>query len=245
MLLKVISESKAGLARKTNEDSAYVRSLADGLLAIVCDGLGGNKAGDIASKIACDEIARFFVGDEVHRYPERLVNALDYAHHHLMEKSFSHENFSGMATTAVALYISSDAAYWAHVGDSRLYFYFDGELHRLTKDHSLVQRLLDEGYISEDVAAIHPQKNIITRALGDKRQDLKVDCASLVLDENQPWKFMLCSDGVTNVVRDEELVSLLANDDLDEVEEQIVELIEKRGAPDNFTFIIISNSMTG
>jgi protein phosphatase len=116
------------------------------------------------------------------------------------------------------------------------------ELMQLTKDHSLVQRLVDDGYITEEDAERHPNRNVIMRALGDKDQ-LVVDYNYLFLKENESWKFLMCSDGVSGVLTKEEIKTFLSKDNLQAISKNISDEIEMRGAPDNFSFVIISNKI--
>jgi protein phosphatase len=242
MLLDYIYFTNIGLKRTVNEDSVNVYQLNDGLLAIVCDGLGGNRAGNIASKLAVDTIHAYFVNSSEEDNLIKIDSAITEANTTLIKTAESNEALRGMATTVETLYIDDVKAYWGHVGDSRIYLYVDNNLSQLTKDHSLVQKLVDDGVITEEIASKHPYKNVIMRAIGDKNE-VVVDFDYLFLKIEEPWKFFMCTDGVSNVVSDEELSSLLSNNDLNYISVEMTKLIESRGAPDNFSFIIINNKV--
>jgi protein phosphatase len=238
MVLNYIYSSNRGLKRNYNEDFAGVFEMEEGMLSIVCDGLGGNNAGDVASEIAVNTISDYFANHSEEEHPERMHNAIDAANKRIVELSGSDDTLTGMATTVVTLLISGQKAYWGHVGDSRLYYFDGNNLSQLTKDHSLVQRLVDEGIIDQEEAEFHPQKNVITKALGDASQ-VEFDISSMLLLNNE-WKFLLCTDGLSNVIMFEELERLLRENDLSVIEDNFIPLVEERGAPDNFTFIIVS-----
>lgn len=240
MILSYIYTSKTGLKRSVNEDFANVFELDDGLLCVVCDGLGGNVAGDTASKLAVSTIENYFRINTHEEHLTRLNNAILKANEQIVKAGKSDSQYKGMATTAVVLFIHENKACWGHVGDSRIYLAKHDSMIQLTKDHSLVQKLVDNGYITEREAEQHPQRNIIVRALGDK-QDVIVDFDYFYLDENESWKFLLCTDGVSGVVDKEELYSYLRNENLNEISTLLTKEIEERGAPDNFTFIIVAN----
>ncbi len=242
MKLNYIFSSRTGLRRSINEDYVDVFEVEDGLLAIVCDGLGGNKAGEVASKLAVSSIYNSFIGSEAKDLLVRIKEAIKFANEQLIHSADKNSEFKGMATTAVVLFIDKNFANWGHVGDSRLYFYTRNQVSQLTKDHSFVQKLLDDGYISSKDAENHPHKNVIMRALGDKT-NLEVDTEKIKFLKNESWKFLLCTDGVSNVVSRQELAEHLAYDDLEFISKSLSKLIDERGAPDNYSFIIISNQV--
>ena len=162
-----VSVSKTGLRRYENEDSFGVFELEDGLLTVLCDGLGGNRAGEVASSLTVETIYNSFTRSDKDDYLERIKDAIMAANKMIMDESSSTPAFKGMATTVEVLFLNSNTAYWGHIGDSRIYKYKDQKIKQLTKDHSLVQRLVDEGYLTLKEAENHPNRNIIMKALGD------------------------------------------------------------------------------
>ncbi len=143
-----------------------------------------------------------------------------------------------MATTIELMFFTESFIYWAHIGDSRIYHLKSQRLHLLTKDHSLVQKLLDEGYISGSQAKNHPQRNVIINALGE-HQNTQPDVSKIKVNDFEINKFFICSDGVSNLVSNKELEEILNYTDLEQMKTQIVKLIKQRGAPDDYSFIII------
>lgn len=234
-----VSISKTGLRRYENEDSFGVFELEDGLLTVLCDGLGGNRAGEVASSLTVETIYNSFTRSDKVDYLERIKDSIQAANSMIIEESNSTPAFKGMATTVEVLFLNSSTAYWGHIGDSRIYKFKDQKIKQLTKDHSLVQRLVDEGYLTLKEAENHPNRNIIMKALGDTA-DVEADLSKLKLNPKDKFKFFVCSDGVTCVVNDDELEEIIGNDDADSTAEKLSKLIEDRGAPDNYSFVIIS-----
>jgi len=128
--------------------------------------------------------------------------------------------------------------YWGHIGDSRIYHLKSKRLNQITKDHSLVQKLLDEGYITHKQAANHPQKNVIVKALGDS-ETIEPDISKIRINLNEGNKFFICSDGVSNLINDEELEEVLILNDLEVMKNKIIKMIKLRGAGDDYSFIIV------
>ncbi len=237
------SLSEIGLKRKDNEDSIGVFEVFGGTLFIVCDGLGGNNAGEVASKLTVETIYNTFKNSIIKDVLERIKFSIIKAHQAVAEKSESDFGLKGMATTAEVLFINNFTAYWGHVGDSRIYHSRNGSLKLLTKDHSLVQKLVDEGYLTLKEAENHPNKNIIMQALGDGNF-IDVELSKVRISPGDFYRFLLCSDGVTAVIKNEELEKFLDNrvKNINQLSDEMKKLILKRGAPDNFSFIIISSN---
>ena len=241
MKFAYVKESRVGLKRINNEDAVGIFEADGGLLTIVCDGLGGNNAGEIASSLSVEVIYNSFRGSEEQDYLKRIKSSIEAANKSIKEESSRQDKYDGMATTAEILFIKDKTAYWGHVGDSRIYNLKNGKLKQLTKDHSLIQKLIDDGYLTLNQAETHPNKNIIMRALGDS-DSVEIDLSKLKLVPSDNYKFLVCTDGVTNVIHNDELEKLLRNKDTENISRNLTSLIEKRGAPDNFSFVILEYS---
>lgn len=240
MNINYISESKCGLVRDSNQDHAGTLETHDGFLAVVCDGVGGNNGGERASELAVNSIISAFK-ESVERDPlAKICEGIRYANRMIAEEASRDAGLKGMATTVVALYLDKEGAYWAHAGDSRIYCYAQNELTQLTKDHSLVQSMVDKGLISERTAENHPFKNIITRAVGEK-EEIEIETGGMDIDYSEGIKFLLCSDGVSGMLKRSDIVDILSLEDLSDMDVRISGLVEENGATDNYTFIIISN----
>jgi PPM family protein phosphatase len=232
LALRYAVRSDVGLLREGNEDSAY----AGPHLLALADGMGGHAAGEVASAVAIS--ALMGLDDDVPGLDMlgALGDAVAKANAQLHDMSAADASVEGMGTTLTAMLWSLPRVALIHIGDSRAYMLRDGELYQITRDHTLVQSLLDEGRISQDEAATHPQRSLILRAL-DSRTDAEPD---LSLREALPGdRYLLCSDGLSDVVTEETLHrTLLAIPDPDEAVVQLVELANRAGGPDNITCIV-------
>ena len=241
MVVNYIFASHVGKRRSVNEDAVSVFNLEDGLLSVVCDGLGGNRAGDVASKTAIEAIYDFFVQNPQLDYLTKINSALLAAHRVLLEKGSDTEKYKGMATTAVVVFIAGNTVYWGHIGDSRIYYLSNDQLLQVTKDHSLVQKMVDNGLITPGQAEKHPHRNIIVKALGEEN-DCSPDSDYFYIDEGQQFKILLCSDGVCGVLNASEIFDTLSQgENLEDISQNFFQLIEEKGSPDNFSYVIINN----
>ncbi|PIY10816.1 MAG: hypothetical protein COZ18_05305 [Flexibacter sp. CG_4_10_14_3_um_filter_32_15] len=239
-----IEQSHTGNMRKHNEDACAVFETPNGLLCVVCDGMGGHLGGERASKLAIEKIGEYMSSQ--HFLLGKLTDALDqsfaFAHAAIAYEAETNPLLKGMGTTCVAILFHPDATFCAHVGDSRLYIFRDNELIRLTKDHSFVQGLIDDGIITEAESLYHPKRNLIERALGS--DDAQPDIANLgrVLQNLRVGDvFLLCSDGLSNELGDVEIKNFLENDTL-ALEEKIERMMNKAlqaGGKDNITIQLI------
>jgi PPM family protein phosphatase len=236
------SVSEIGLKRIDNEDSVCVTKTQDGLLIIVCDGLGGNNAGDIASELTLRKITEYFNESAESDILVKIKNAIEHANMAVLKAASKNFDHKGMATTVEVLFLKDNDAFWGHVGDSRIYIFRNNKLKQLTKDHSLIQKLVDDGHLTFKQAENHPNKNIIMRALGDA-PDIEVDISKLRLNPQEDVCFFICTDGVTTVIKDPELELILSNTgpSLQNTAKKISYLVTERGAPDNFTFVLLKN----
>lgn len=233
-----------GLVRKNNQDSYAIRVLDDDLaIAVVCDGMGGAQAGNIASAVAVEAFAAAMedackqgLPPDAERKQELLRIACRAANTRVYDLSQTNPEYQGMGTTLVAALILSHEVYVVNVGDSRCYILSGQKLTQVTSDHSLVQALVDCGDITPEEARSHPQKNLITRALGI---DESIRCDVFRLDRRIGDKLLLCSDGLSNVVADNamqsELELLLSPED---TARMLLSMAIEQGAPDNVTVIL-------
>jgi len=232
LALRFAVRSDVGLLREGNEDSAY----AGPRLLAVADGVGGNAAGEVASAATIKTIAALDAEDPGPDLIGALADAVATANLRLRELIISDPALEGMGTTLTALLWSRGYGALGHIGDSRAYLLRDGRFVQITRDHTLVQSLVDEGTITEDDAAVHPYRSLLLRAL-DGRTIAETD---LTLLQTYPGdRYLLCSDGLSGVVSEQTLHQVLASmRDLDEVTERLVELAVEGGGPDNITCIV-------
>jgi len=235
---KYLKFTCAGAEKKYNEDAIEVVETGEGILSILCDGVGGDYGGDLAAKIALKSALYFFTSSDSTEILERIKLTIAESNSFILNHSSSSEPLKGMATTFEILFIKDSFAYLGHIGDSRIYHLKSKRLNQLTKDHSLVQKLLDEGFITLKQAEKHPQKNVIVKALGNNKNP-EADISKIKISETENSKFFLCSDGVSNLVSDKELEELLNLNELEEIKSKIVKLVKLRGEVDDYSFIII------
>ncbi len=238
-----------GMVRATNQDFyiAEVVPEIDTALFVVCDGMGGANAGNIASKFAAesfaDEIRRNYkpqISDE--EVKAFLFEAVTHANSYVHGLSIKHEEFEGMGTTLVGGIAISDKIYLANVGDSRAYIVSAKKINRLTRDHSLVEELLTLGKITEEQAKNHPSKNLITRAVGVDRQiDIDIYEHNLAQDEI----LLLCSDGLSGMVDDKIIFDIVnSSNNIREMCEMLIENAKKNGGIDNITAVLFSRNQS-
>ena len=223
--------SKTGLVRQRNEDRFY----AQGPLLIVADGMGGYTGGEYASTMVVDTIVEV-VNEATEMSTEVLKNAILKANRMVYEKSQSYKELEGMGTTAVVAYVQEDTLYWAHVGDSRLYRYGEDGLHRMTKDHSMVQQLVEAGTITEEEVIHHPKRNMLTRAIG-VYETVEVDTG--VVEVHQNDRILLCSDGLSGYIEESKIELVLSEENNESrALEDLVHLVYDAGARDNVTIVL-------
>lgn len=233
MPLRVSEEafrSDTGRQRTANEDSYY----AQAPLFAVADGMGGAQAGEVASRIAADSFEPSVRGQEP---PEAFLRGIAVAANERIHSLAQHDSSrSGMGTTLTAAIVEGDEVSFAHVGDSRAYLWRDGQLKLLTSDHSLVEELRRQGRISDEQAEDHPQRSIITRALGPESE---VEVDTLSFSARPGDVFLLCSDGLTTMVKDDAIAAILtAGATLNEAVTKLVAAANEAGGRDNITVIL-------
>lgn len=218
-----------GRRRSSNEDS----HLADGRVFAVADGMGGHLAGEVASGIAIDALRDITGARDLERL---VIERVQRANSLVFERAQADSDRHGMGTTLTACVVEDNHLIIAHVGDSRLYRLRDGRLKQLTKDHSLVAQMIERGHIKPEEAAEHPQRNVITRALGIE-ENLKIDIKSKEMAPGD--RYLLATDGLTSVVSDDEIASVMASEDaLEGASEKLISLANARGGPDNITVVV-------
>lgn len=242
--MEIAVKSHIGCVRHVNEDfySCTVDEYGR-VLAVVADGMGGHQAGDVASRMAVENIVQELSGLELDLSPEderaRLMDALLTANEKVYVYAEEHPECSGMGTTVVATLLGSQRVITAHVGDSRLYLYGNEGLKRLTEDHSLVQELVKSGQITEEEASSHPRRNVLMRALGTEK-DLRIDLGEINWFNGDI--LLLCSDGLTNKVPESVIAEwLTAPLPLQEKVDALVQKALDAGGEDNITCVAIRN----
>ncbi|MEJ2505702.1 MAG: protein phosphatase 2C domain-containing protein [Ignavibacteriaceae bacterium] len=238
MNYKYTSLSKAGNGKKHNEDSIEVVKVDDGILCVVCDGLSNAFAPRQASYMCANIVINYFLNNSSKDYLKNINDAIFEANNSIVDYALSNSESSSMATTADVLFFDGHIIYWGHIGDSRIYDLKNGKLNQLTKDHSLIQQMLDKGYLSMKAAKDHPNKNVILKAVGEN-QMLEIDMSKLILNPNDKHRFMLCTDGVHDVLKDSEIEKTLRNEELHKCTDIFDRLIQEKGAPDDYSLIII------
>ena len=222
-----------GKKRKQNEDAAWFDEKR-GVFA-VADGMGGHLAGEVASAMAIDAVAHM-AAQRKKPSIELLKKAVLSAHKKILAHAKEHEECSGMGTTLSVMWRADRYMYIAHVGDSRIYRLRDGHMEQITQDHSLVGELVRAGLLTPEEARLHPRRNIITRALGtegDNTPDL------LAADIRPGDRFLLCTDGLTGMVRDDDIErTLLDSKTIDQAANRLVEMALDAGGSDNVTLIL-------
>lgn len=242
--MKLFGLTDVGRHRRDNQDSYAVRQLTDQVaLLAVCDGMGGAQAGSVASSVAVEtftgSVERACIGgisDNPAWWEDVLVHACEAANRQVFALSQQNPAYQGMGTTLVAALAMHGESYVVNVGDSRCYLIENGMIRQVTVDHSLVQLLVDRGEITAEEARVHPQKNLITRALG---VEPSVACDLLRVETGPDSRLLLCSDGLTNVLADQLLLRESAKEpELEALGRSLLCMTLDQGAPDNVTVVL-------
>ena len=240
--MQIFSKTDRGRVRTDNQDAYFaVKITDDAVFAVVCDGMGGANAGNVASELAVRHISEYVIrsyrdGMDMTDTEKTLKNAIVSANISLYDKAVNNAELAGMGTTAVAAFVKDGTAVIAHVGDSRIYL-VNGEIKQLTRDHSVVQSLIESGKITPEDAKVHPRKNVITRALGAE-ENVAVDSDCLNLSNGDT--LLLCSDGLTNFLDDKDILTVFQNNDISAVAERLVEEANENGGGDNITVVTVT-----
>lgn len=232
-----------GLKRDENQDMVKCEYFGESILAVVCDGMGGERAGREASSIAIEEFfQRFKEGYDVLLDDEEirklLIASISAANSVIYTKArFDYKNF-GMGTTCVAAFVNERAAYIANVGDSRAYAITNTGLCQITEDHNMAALLYEQGKITEEELVNHPQKNMLIRAVGVEKTVL-ID--TFILDYEDTISLLLCSDGLSGYSSDDEIYDVIVDTPFECVAEELVKLAYSKGARDNITVALITD----
>lgn len=238
--MRSYSATDVGRRRKINQDSVFASDTPVGNLPnlyIVADGMGGHNAGDFASRYTVGAIKEF-IAESGEKNPIKLIDeAIRLANKGILREASEHEELFGMGTTVVVTTVIDEYAYTANVGDSRLYLYEDGELRQVTKDHSLVEEMVRMGELTEEEARVHPDKNIITRAVG-VTGDVEADFFDYRVSPDTT--ILMCSDGLSNMVEDEEIRTVLSKPHaLADLAQELISAANENGGKDNIAVLLI------
>lgn len=238
--MKTFSITDTGRLRNSNQDCVFCEENEIGRfpnLFLVADGMGGHQAGDLASRMCVNEIAAQISKIEARTPVGAFETAIQEANTRVYQKSLEDVAFSGMGTTLVGAVIQGNTAYIVNIGDSRLYLYHE-TLRQITVDHSLVEEMVQSGEIQKEEMRTHPNKNIITRALGTDTS-VRPDCFEVKVEEGDV--ILLCSDGLTNMVDDTAIEETLREhrDDMKLAGESLVQQANEAGGKDNISVILV------
>jgi len=235
-------QTDPGKVRSHNEDSVtIIKNQSNELLVVVADGMGGHKAGEVASSLAANELSRRFSElSSIGTKEEAVIwlkEIIDEVNVKILKYAEEHIDASGLGTTCVCSIVTKDFLLFGNIGDSSGFVYKKGKLYKVTKDHTLVNILLENGELTESAAKVHPQKNVLMKALGAAEQ-IEMDIFDV---EREVDGVFLCSDGLTNMLSVEQIEKVLNDNEL-ELEEQVGKMIMKanmRGGTDNITIACI------
>lgn len=261
--MRSAGKSDIGLVRKTNEDEFLCLRLnellniesseADLYLCIVADGMGGRNAGEIASSMAVHDVVEFIKEKHINVLLDKdmseekifdlIREAICYSNDSIYKKSLLNSELVGMGTTLSMILVKDNTLFYGHVGDSRIYIIKKNQITKLTEDHSLVAELVKKGTIKPEEAVRHPQKNIITRALGTE-YNIEADLGKYEMQEGD--YILLCSDGLSNLILDSEIMEIVISaEDVDQACDNLINRAKENGGFDNITVVVIHNSKGG
>lgn len=236
--MKAYGKTDVGVVRTMNQDYLFYSTEPVGVLPnlfIVADGLGGHKAGDYASRLSVESFVKF-VSEAKDLAPIRVVDeGIHYINSLVIEAAAANEDYRGMGTTFVVCFIIDGTMFVANIGDSRLYL-VDDELTQVTEDHSYVGMMVRAGEITKEEAEHHPDKNIITRAIGVAKEP-KADFFEVELEEGD--RILMCSDGLSNMVPEKDILDIFTNCYIGDVADELINEAKENGGLDNITTVII------
>ena len=231
-----------GCVREENQDAYIIEMLDGALLCAVCDGMGGAKSGNVASALAAEIFAQgiksvWKPGMEKNQVENLMYNAVKATNFTVYDQAVRYEDFAGMGTTLCAVLLEEGRATVVNVGDSRLYRVNAQGIHQVTKDHSLVQMMLDRGELTTEQARVYPGKNMITRAVGTEPV---VQCDVFSLQPEWGEILLLCTDGLHGLMDEQEILfEIMYHEDRQVCCRRLMEIAISRGAPDNVTCILV------
>lgn len=241
--MKIVSKSDIGRVRSTNQDSYSAGEIRGAAWAVVCDGMGGANGGCVASgkavKTISDCIASAYHSDmNSNGISAMLESAIIAANLNIFDEAADNESLSGMGTTVVSAIIVDGNAILAHAGDSRAYLYHKGNISQVTRDHSVIQGMIERGELTPDEARRDPRKNVITRALGVSEDievefgEIEVPCDAILI---------LCTDGLTNFVDSAKMCDIINSNAFEDCPQLLVDSANQSGGTDNITVVMIKN----
>lgn len=239
--MKACGLTDNGLSRENNQDSLFVSDKVNLPLFIVADGMGGHNAGEIASNIAVETIKDMFINNiDILKFKENIIKTIKdsvlEANKKIYFKSLCTPECSGMGTTLTMSYIDDTEIYIGHIGDSRAYIIKNSQIQQITEDDSLVNELIKNGSITKEEAKTHPQRNVITKALGTSI-DIEVNIQTIEYKSGDI--LIICSDGLSNMVKENSMLGIIESEDVSVACEKLIELAKENGGSDNITLIII------
>jgi len=240
MAIIVGNSSHTGMVRAVNEDYFGYYHIADIDVFVIADGMGGHRGGKVASKIGVDTIREYFETHAKGNTPiESLIDeSLSTANRMIRDYASANPECFGMGATAALLVIKGDTAYFRHLGDCRIYLIRDNRIRRLTKDHTLVQKMLDDGIITYAESLMHPERNIVNKALGGRfylEFDEPVNNLKLINND----RLLMCSDGLFDSMSDEEIFEIARAGDIQQCVAALIDEANRRGGNDNITVQLI------
>ncbi len=240
--MQIIGNTDVGRTRAANEDAYKFGKFDDGICwAVVCDGMGGVHGGKIASSTAIDVVSQkinkcYNASMDINSIENLLLSSITTANCIVYDRGAADKSLEGMGTTIVAAIFKNGEVCIAHVGDSRAYIISEGEIRLITKDHSLVQEMLDLGQITETEFEHHPRKNIITRAMGvDEKIDIEFD----TVEFNKGDALILCSDGLSGLLKKEKILEMYDQYDFNILADKYIEAANDNGGVDNITVVVM------
>lgn len=242
--MKIVAKTDKGVVRETNQDAYAVGELPGGVAwAVVCDGMGGAAGGNIASALAVKVISEKINNSYNAQMKDMSIknmlhSALVAANLEVFDMSLERPELRGMGTTVVCAIVKEGQAYIMHAGDSRAYIVSENGLKQITMDHSMVQDLVNKGKITEEEAAVHPNKNIITRALGVEKT-IEIDFRQVDLDKGNT--LIICTDGLSNYVSSQEICEEIKDSKYYAFADRLVKKANANGGGDNITVVAIAN----
>jgi len=232
----VAAKTHRGLVREKNEDCFYIDDTSYRLF-VVADGMGGHKAGEIASHEAVEIMKEhLLVRNELPSIEIEMKGAFEQANKRIFDMAHASDDMEGMGTTLTVLYVEDTCFHIGHIGDSRAYFVGPSSLEQITTDHTLVEQLIINGTLSRDQASSHPNRNVITKAVGVDKT-LEID---YFVKEKQAQGVLLCSDGLTDSLSDVEILDIISkNETVSDAVNALVEASNNKGGHDNITVVLI------